>query len=120
MRRITLTLAMFIIVFLSASHFAEANCMMLGWSGGPGSKAQWTRANMQERGNTVTISYNWKNGIMRGTLQPDGSLEGNWIQDDSKGGLFMFRRLHDGKAEGWWTNAGQQQRYPMVIQTCER
>jgi len=120
MKRIILTLAMLIAIVCPTSRFAEATCMMLGWSGGPDSQAQWTRANLQERGSTVTIHYNWKNGVMRGTLQPNGSLQGNWIQDGSKGGLFLFNRFQRSKAEGWWTNAGQNQRYPMVIQPCDQ
>lgn len=102
-----------------APGFADSTCMMLGWSGGPGSKAQWTRAKLQEQGPTVTIHYNWKNGVMRGTIQPDGSLQGNWIQDESKGGLFMLSKPQSGKADGWWSNAGQSQHYPMLIQTCD-
>jgi hypothetical protein len=118
MRVRALLLAGLTTLAIATTSFAADTCLMLGWSGGPGTEVQWTKATIEEGDKTVTIHYNWQHGIMRGTTQADGSLEGNWIQDDSPGGLFKFKRPQQGKAEGWWTNAGEKQRYPMVVQGC--
>jgi len=118
MRKITRALTLCAALLWAASHSAEASCMLLGWSTGPNSQAQWTKASVEERGDTVTIHYDSNNGVMRGTIQGDGTLRGNWIEDKSKGGLFMFRKPQSGKAEGWWTYAGENKRYPMMVQAC--
>ncbi|HPR74419.1 MAG TPA: hypothetical protein PLX41_12250 [Bacteroidales bacterium] len=107
---------------LSITPLYAGECVDLGWVGGAaGSGAKWTKADIDIRGQIVTIKYNWKNGSMTGRVQSDGSLKGTWIQDGSDGGQFQFKVPKGAEAMGWWSsNAdGNKKRYPMKVKLCK-
>ena len=121
MIKMAVCVALFLALF-SAEAGAGKNCIMLGWTGGAaGSEIKWVRGNIVQKGEVVTISYNWKNGMMTGRVQKDGSLLGTWVQDGSDGGKFQLRIPTRGQANGWWSGNGDnnRKRAAMIIQTCD-
>ncbi|MBL8018974.1 MAG: hypothetical protein JNM27_04860 [Leptospirales bacterium] len=104
----------------AGSLSARPQCVELGWTGGAaGSGAKWVKGKLSERGSTIIIRYDWKNGVMTGQVQPDGTVKGTWIQDGSQGGAFQFEVPEEGEAMGWWTSAGSTKKNDMAIRVCE-
>ena len=114
-------IALFLALFATDGKAAR-NCIMLGWTGGAAeSGVKWVRGTVSQSGQVVTISYDWKNGIMTGRVQEDGSLHGTWVQDGSDGGKFRFRIPTSGQAKGWWSSNSDhnKKRGDMIIRNCE-
>jgi hypothetical protein len=121
MIKTAVSMILFLVLFLGEAGAADRNCIMLGWTGGAaGNDVKWVKGNVVQQGEVVRIRYNWKNGIMTGRLQKDGSLLGTWIQDGSDGGRFQLRIPDGGQARGWWSSNGDnnRERAAMIIQNC--
>ncbi|MCE9599546.1 MAG: hypothetical protein K8S54_16430 [Spirochaetia bacterium] len=101
---------------------ARPQCIELAWTGGAaGEGVKWVKGKLSERGQNFTVRYDWKNGIMTGQIQPDGTLAGNWIQDGSGGGKFKFAVPDSGQATGWWSSNADKnvKKNEMLIRVCE-
>lgn len=110
------------LAFYSADANASRRCIMLGWTGGAAEDSvKWVRGTVNQSGEVVRITYDWKHGAMTGRVQADGSLSGTWIQDGDDGGKFHFKIPSSGQAKGWWSSNSDHNRAraAMFIQNCD-
>jgi len=114
-------LFLILIMMVFSMTLSAQTCVELAWTGGAaGSGAKWVKAEIIERGEIVTINYEWKNGTMTGRVQSDDSLKGTWIQDGSDGGEFQFSVPESGEAIGWWSKkSAPDTKYDMLVKLCE-
>lgn len=56
-------------------------------------------------GNYMTVSYDYKNGVLKGYIEPNGSYTGNY-STSSTSGKFYLRFRPDGTAHGSWNSEG--------------
>lgn len=56
-------------------------------------------------GNNMKVSYAYKNGVLRGSIEPNGSFTGSY-STSSTSGKFDLRFNTDGTAYGSWNSEG--------------
>ncbi|MBI3395652.1 MAG: hypothetical protein HY042_07455 [Spirochaetia bacterium] len=116
----SIVIALAVCLFSASSLLAgdKQACISLNWKGAAGgTEGKTVLADYTLNGNSATIKYHHKNGVMTGNWS-NGKLVGTWAQDGSKGGGFEVdvptgdRSTATGK---WWSTTEPNKKYDMDL-----